>query len=44
VRVLISRGVASADDFPLLLHVDNIISRGAGVNIPWNSFETETVI
>lgn len=41
VRRLIELGRAKAEDFPLLLHVDDIISRGAQVAIPWSSFETE---
>ena len=32
---------ASAEDFPLLLHIDNIISNNAPVNIPWEKFESE---
>lgn len=41
VRRLIELGRAKTEDFPLLLHVDDIISRGAQVAIPWSSFETE---
>ena len=41
VRRLIELGRAKAEDFPLLLHVDDIISRGAQVASPWSSFETE---
>ena len=40
--VLIAAGKACADDFPLLLHVDEIINDGAEVNIPWDAFESET--
>ena len=43
VRALIARGEASADDYPLLLHVDDIIEKGKSVNIPWNKFELETL-
>ena len=43
VRVLIQRGVTRESDFPLLLHIDDIINHGAEVAIPWSSFETETV-
>jgi len=43
IRKQIERGKAAADDFPLLLHVDDIISRGAPVDIPWDKFESETV-
>ena len=31
-------GRIDAKDFPLLLHVDEIICRGAAVNIPWEDF------
>ena len=44
VRKLIELGKAKAEDFPLLLHVDDIITNGAEVNIPWTKFETETVL
>ncbi len=44
VRELIAAKRASEDDFPLLLHVDGLINRGEKVNIPWNKFETETII
>ena len=44
VRKLIERGLTTADDFPLLLHIDDIINRGAEVNIPWEKFEMETVL
>jgi glycerol-3-phosphate dehydrogenase (NAD(P)+) len=41
VRAMIRRNLASERDFPLLLHIDDIINHGAGVNIPWDKFETE---
>lgn len=41
VRRLIELKKVSADDFPLLLHVDEIIHQNKPVSIPWNSFETE---
>ena len=28
----------SLDDYPLLMHVDEIINQGAEVNIPWEKF------
>ena len=43
VRRLAERGVADLADFPLLLHVDDIINNGAPVNIPWGAFETENL-
>ena len=41
VRRLIELGKTTADQFPLLMHVDDIINNGKPVNIPWSSFETE---
>lgn len=41
VRKQITNGTADAKDFPLLLHVDDIINHGAHVDIPWDAFETE---
>ena len=40
VRKQIAKGRLEACDFPLLLHVDDIISNGAPVNIPWKAFES----
>ncbi len=44
VREMIDAGRAGVSDFPLILHVDDLISRGATVNIPWEKFERETII
>ena len=44
VRALIKKGVVAESDFPLLMHVDDLINNGAEVNIPWSAFETEKVI
>ena len=41
VRRLIQRGKATEAEFPLLMHIDDIINGGKPVDIPWNSFETE---
>ena len=38
VRKGIARGILSAADFPLLLHIDDIITSGKSVNIPWQDF------
>lgn len=43
VRRLVELGKADAGDYPLLMHIDDVISRGAEVNIPWSAFETETM-
>ncbi len=40
LRTLIGKGLAAALDFPLLLHIDDIINNGAQVDIPWKSFES----
>lgn len=42
VRRLAELGRANLADFPLLMHVDEIINEGKAVNIPWAAFETET--
>ena len=31
---------AFCSDFPLLMHIDEILNHGKVVNIPWKSFET----
>ena len=41
VRARAERGEINAEDFPLLLHVDDIITRGASVSIPWDKFRFE---
>ena len=44
VRNAIARGVLNEEDFPLLLHIDDIITRERAVNIPWEKFTyTESV-
>jgi len=43
VRRLAKRGLVKLNDFPLLIHVDNIINSGAVVDIPWKAFETEKI-
>ena len=40
VRKLAQRGRVSLDDYPLLMHVDDIINHGAAVQIPWKKFTT----
>lgn len=39
VKRLIERGIAKKEEFPLLLHIDEIINNGSAVQIPWNAFE-----
>lgn len=38
VKKAITRGTLHAEDFPLLLHIDEIITKGQPVNIPWEAF------
>lgn len=44
VRALCAAGTVKAEEFPLLFHVDALVTGGEKVNIPWEAFETETVI
>ena len=41
VRIKAARGEADLSDFPLLLHVDEILSEKKAVNIPWEAFTFE---
>ncbi|MBQ9988303.1 MAG: glycerol-3-phosphate dehydrogenase [Clostridia bacterium] len=41
LRRMIERGLAKEEEFPLLLHVDELINNGKEVNVPWKEFETE---
>jgi len=41
VRLKAQKGLASIDDFPLLMHIDEIISQKKAVNIPWDEFTFE---
>ena len=41
VRVKAERGLVNLDDFPLLLHIDEIITQGKEVQIPWEKFTFE---
>lgn len=43
IRERIADGRASENDYPLLMHIDDLISSKAHVNVPWNSFESEFV-
>ena len=44
VRTLIDAGKASKSDFPLLLHVYDLITNNAAVDIPWDKFTTERIL
>lgn len=38
VRKMAAKGLLAEEDFPLLLHVDDVITRGVPVCIPWDRF------
>ena len=44
IRALIAAGKVKEEDFPLLLHVDELINQGKELNVPWKAFETELVL
>ena len=44
LRARIRSGTVDALDFPLILHIDDVISNGHAVNIPWDTFALETDI
>lgn len=41
IRVKAEKGLANLQDFPLLMHIDEIITQKKPVNIPWESFTFE---
>ncbi len=41
VKKNVAAGTLNAEDFPLLLHIDEIITQKKPVNIPWESFTYE---
>ena len=43
VRSFIRLGKTTADEFPLLLHMDELINQGKTVNVPWDAFTFETL-
>ena len=38
IKINIEKGTLNADDFPLLLHIDEILTEKKEVNIPWEAF------
>lgn len=42
VKLKISQGLLNKEDFPLLLHIDEIITQKKPVNIPWEAFTFES--
>lgn len=43
IRVKAEKGLVNLQDFPLLMHIDEIITQKKPVNIPWESFTFERV-
>lgn len=41
LRKMEKRGILKTDEFPLLMHIDEIINHEAEVKVPWNRFERE---
>lgn len=41
VKALGKRGKLDLKDFPLLMHVDELLNEGAKLNIPWKDFQRE---
>lgn len=41
VRTASASGTLSADDFPLLMHIDDILTKNAPADIPWGAFRFE---
>lgn len=41
VRDMIKRGKAEEKDYPLLLHIDRVITKGEKLNMPWEAFTEE---
>lgn len=38
IKIKAERGIANLEEFPLLIHIDEIITEKKAVNIPWESF------
>ena len=38
VKILIDKGILNAEDFPLLLHADEILTEKKPVDLPWKKF------
>ena len=43
MRRMEAQGRVNCADYPLLMHVDDIITRGAKLDIPWDKFETTII-
>ena len=43
ITVLDKNGKIDKEEYPLLMHIYDIIANGAEVNIPWKKFNTEDI-
>lgn len=43
ITVLADKGEVEKDQFPLLMHIYDIIANGAKLNIPWDKFNQEDI-
>ena len=43
IKVKAEKGIVDIRDFPLLMHIDEILTQGKEVNIPWEAFTYEQV-
>ena len=43
IRIKAERGLVDLAEFPLLMHIDEIITQSKPVNIPWESFTKEII-
>lgn len=41
IKIKAEKGLASLEDFPMLMHIDEIITQKKSVNIPWEKFTFE---
>lgn len=41
IRIKAENGLTTLDEFPLLMHIDEIITQKKAVNIPWEQFTFE---
>lgn len=41
VRDMAKRGILNERDYPLLLHIDDVITNGAELQMPWEAFAEE---
>ncbi len=41
IKTKAEKGLVNAEDFPLLMHIDEIITQRKAVNIPWDTFTYE---